>query len=286
MRFEIAHSTRYSYSLPVGLGPQTVRLRPRPDGGLRELDWALQVDPQPHLRSDQLDAEGNLVTRLWFTGETRHLTIVARILAETSRLNPFDFIPDLGTNRLPMVYAAPVAAALAPYLTKDAPDATVRALAAQLQGVSDGSPASFLMELNRWIFREIEREIRDQGSPQSPARTLRLRRGACRDQTVLFAAVARAAGLAARFVSGYQDKSAMDTERRYLHAWPEVYLPGGGWRGFDPTRGIAVADGHVPVAASANPAGAAPVEGSYLGAALSELMFQLDIRTQPSSPVA
>ena len=185
----------------------------------------------------------------------------------------------LGANRLPMDYAPPVAAALAPYLGNDAPGMAVRSLVAQLHRASDGSPASFLAGLNQWIYREIEREIRDQGHPQSPAQTLRLRRGACRDQTVLFAALARTAGIAARFVSGYQDKSALDTERRYLHAWPEVYLPGGGWRGFDPTRGIAVAGGHVPVAASANPSDAAPVDGSYFGSARSAMEFQLEILT-------
>jgi transglutaminase-like putative cysteine protease len=283
MRFEIEHSTRYQYSIPVALGPQTVRLRPRPDGGMRELAWTLTLDPKPQVRSDQLDAEGNLITRLWFVGETRHLEIGVNLRAETSRPNAFDFVPDLGANRLPMDYAPPEAAALAPYRTQGAPDVAVSSLVAQVEAASDGSPTGFLVMLNQWIYTQIEREIRDQGTAQSPAQTLRLRRGACRDQTVLFVAAARAVRLAARFVSGYQDRSAMETERRYLHAWPEVYLPGGGWRGFDPTRGIAVADGHVPVAASTSPAGAAPVGGSYHGSARSEMEFHLNIRTEPTA---
>jgi transglutaminase-like putative cysteine protease len=277
MRFEIQHTTRYQYSSPVSLGPHTVRLRPRPDGGVRELEWSLQLDPEPQVRSDQLDADGNLVTRLWFRGETRHLEIDVRLRADTCRANAFDFVPDLGANRLPVDYAPGEAAALAPYRAQDTPDPAVRALATRIERASDGSPVSFLATLNQWICQEIEREIRDQGTAQAPSETLRLRRGACRDQTVLFNAAARAAGLAARFVSGYQDKSAMETERRHLHAWPEVYLPGGGWRGFDPTRGIAVAAGHIPVAASANPAEAAPVVGSYYGRARSEMGFRLNI---------
>ena len=285
MRFDIEHHTRYSYSAPVALGPQTVRLRPRPDGGVRELDRSLSVDPSPQTRSDQLDAEGNLVTRLWFSGQTRHLDLAVHLVATTGRANAFDFVPDLGANRLPMDYAPAEAAALAPYLSPNlnqpGPDAAVRGLVSKIQDASDGSPTGFLTVLNQWIFTRIEREIRDQGHAQTPAQTLRLGRGACRDQTVLFVAAARAVGLAARFVSGYQDKSAMETGRRYLHAWPEVYLPGGGWRGLDPTRGIAVADGHVPVSASASPAGAAPVEGSYFGSARSEMTFELSIRTQP-----
>jgi transglutaminase-like putative cysteine protease len=286
MRFQVEHITRYEYSAPVALGPQTVRLRPRPDGGVRELAWTLTLDPQPQVRSDQLDAEGNLVSRLWFVGETRHLEIGVSLGAETTRVNAFDYIPDLGTRRLPMDYAPAEAAVLAPYLApgpgQGPSDPSVHALKARIQDTSDGSPTGFLTGLNAWMYAEIEREIRDQGVAQSPAETLGLGRGACRDQTVLFLAAARAAGLAGRFVSGYQDKSALETECRYLHAWPEIYLPGGGWRGFDPTRGIAVADGHIPVAASAGPAGAAPVEGSYHGSARSEMSFRLSIRAEPS----
>jgi transglutaminase-like putative cysteine protease len=222
------------------------------------------------------------VTRLWFAGETLHLEIGVRLRAATSRSNAFDFVPDLGANRLPMDYAPAEAVALAPYLVQGATDPAVQALIGQIHAASEGSPTGFLWVLNQWLYTEIEREIRDQGAAQSPAQTLRLGRGAWRDQTVLFVAAARAAGFAARFVSGYQDRSAMETGRRYLHAWPEVYLPGGGWRGFDPTRGIAVADGHVPVAASATPVGAAPVHGTYCGSARSEMAFRLSIRAEPS----
>jgi transglutaminase-like putative cysteine protease len=283
MHFEIDHHTRYDYSSPVALGPQTVRLRPRPDGGVRELVWTLTLDPRPRVRSDQLDAEGNLVSRLWFSGETQHLEVGVHLRAETSRANPFDFVPDLGANRLPMDYAPAEVFALAPYRDQATPDPAVRELLGRIEAASDGSPVGFLTGLNAWIYRQIEREIRDLGAAQPPAQTLRLGRGACRDQTVLFVAAARGAGLAARFVSGYQDKSAMKTDRRYLHAWPEVYLPGGGWRAFDPTRGIVVADGHVPVAASATPTGAAPVEGSYFGNAKSEMDFHLSILAGPAA---
>ena len=120
--------------------------------------------------------------------------------------------------------------------------------------------------------------FRPTGAPQTPAETLARGRGACRDQTVLFVALCRAAGLAARFVSGYQDRSAMETDRRYLHAWPEVYLPGAGWYGYDPTRGTAVSNGHVALAAARDPAGTLPVEGSYFGTATSRMEFALTIR--------
>jgi transglutaminase-like putative cysteine protease len=279
MRIEIDHLTTYSYSEPVALGPHTVRLRPRPDGSFRELSYALWVDPAPVLRTERLDAAGNLVTRLWFEGETRHLELHSRCSVESERPDVFGLILDTAYRVLPAVYPAEEADCLAPYRGDGEAQPGVRALAEQLVESAAGDPLDFLTTLTTRLFREIEREIRHDGVPQTADETLERGRGACRDQTVLFVAVCRAAGLAARFVSGYQDRSAMDTPERYLHAWPEVYIPGHGWQGFDPTRGIRVGGGHVPVAAAPEPAGAMPVEGSYFGMAHSQLSFEVRIRS-------
>jgi transglutaminase-like putative cysteine protease len=120
------------------------------------------------------------------------------------------------------------------------------------------------MSLNQRIYDLVKVVIREDGEAYAPDETLRRREGACRDLAWLFVACCREAGLAARFVSGYQAGDP-DTKDRYLHAWAEVYLPGGGWSGFDPTLGLAVADQHVVIAAAATPAGAAPVCGSFRG---------------------
>lgn len=130
--------------------------------------------------------------------------------------------------------------------------------------------------LNARLHRQIRHEIRDSGQPPAPEITLRRGRGACRDLTVLFMAACRSQGLAARFVSGYQ-KGDGNRPRRYMHAWPEIYLPGGGWRGFDPTLGLAVADQHVAVAAAARPEAAAPLEGHFHGATTSTLEAEVRI---------
>lgn len=278
MHIHIEHLTTYSYSEPVTLGPHTVRLRPRPDGSFRELDYVLVVDPAPALRTEQLDAAGNLVTRLWFEGAARHLRLQSRFSVETHCLDSRLLILDTAYRSLPAVYPTDEADCLVPYRGAGEVDESVRALADQIAGEVAGDPLDFLTILTQRLFRRIQREIRHQGAPQTPAETLARGRGACRDQTVLFIATCRAVGLAARFVSGYQDRSAMDTPERYLHAWPEVYLPGQGWQGFDPTRGIAVTNGHVPVAAAPGPQGTMPVEGSYFGAARSELHFEVRIR--------
>jgi transglutaminase-like putative cysteine protease len=280
MQIDVEHLTTYSYSEPVALGPHTVRLRPRPDGSFRELGYGLVVEPAPALRSEQLDAAGNLVTRLWFEGETRHLRLRSRFSVKTHRLAGPLLILDTAYRILPAVYPADEADCLVPYRGAGEVEDPVRALADQVAGEAAGDPLDFLTILTRRLHREIKREIRHQGAPQTPAETLARGRGACRDQTVLFIAACRAAGLAARFVSGYQDRSALDTPERYLHAWPEVYLPGQVWQGFDPTRGIPITNGHVPVAAAAGPLGTMPVDGSYFGSARSELRFEVRIRTE------
>jgi len=283
MRIEIEHETTYDYSEPVRLGPQTVRLRPRPGGTLRELDFALAVDPAPALRLECLDLMGNRVVRLRFADETRHLRLAIRLAVETGA--PADYVPFLepGESRLPPDYPAEESAALAPYLAGPPAEPAVADLAGRLQGQAGADPLVFLERLNRWIYERITPEIRPTGAPRTPAETLARGRGACRDQTVLFVALCRTAGLAARFVSGYQDRSAMETDRRYLHAWPEVYLPGLGWYGYDPTRGMAVSNGHVALAAALDPAGTLPVEGSYFGGAASRMGFALTIRAQETA---
>lgn len=279
MRFDVEHLTSYSYDEPVNLGPQTVRLRPRPDGGFRELGYSLLVDPAPVLRADMLDATGNLVTRLWFEAPTRHLRVVSRFTVETLVGKPCGLILDPAYRNLPAAYPEAEAQVLAPYREAGSPVPPLGALVDRLVAAAKGDPVELLLALTAWMHEEIEREIREEGAAQTPTETLQRRRGACRDQTVLFVAASRAAGLAARFVSGYQDRSAMETNRRHLHAWPEVYIPGCGWRGFDPTRGIAVGGGHVPVAAASAPTGAMPIEGAYFGAGGSKLSYEVRIRT-------
>jgi transglutaminase-like putative cysteine protease len=281
MRFDVEHMTTYSYSEPVTLGPQTVRLRPRHDGGFRELGYSLLVDPAPVLRQERLDAEGNLATRMWFEAETRQLRIVSRFTVDTLESDPFGLVLDTAYRALPVIYPADEGAALARFRDGGSPEPSVRALADDIAARSAGDPLAFLAVLNDRLHTGIEREIRDKGAPQTPAETLARGRAACRDQTVLFISLCRAAGFAARFVSGYQDRSAMDTTERHLHAWPEVYIPGCGWSGLDPTRGIAVGATHVAVAAAREPAGAMPVEGSYFGAASSRLSFEVRIKTGP-----
>lgn len=275
MRFRIVHKTDYTYDAPVALGPHVVRLRPRSDGTLHILSHDLNIAPAPAGRSDQLDLHGNSITHLWFSGTTTQFSIESAFEVETTRANPYDFMLDPSFERLPVGGPAELAACRA---TRDALPAAVLDLSDQLAGRSGGDTLGFLTELSGHLFRTVVHELRHDGEPYSPETTLKLGAGACRDIAMLFLAACRAQGLAGRFVSGYQAHSKRID--RHMHAWPEVYLPGGGWRGYDPTWGLAIADTHVAIAAAPAPAATMPVEGSFTGTARSRMSYHVAIEVE------
>ncbi|HEY5893737.1 MAG TPA: transglutaminase family protein, partial [Chthoniobacterales bacterium] len=258
MNLAVTHTTSYGYSTPVSLRPHVFRLRPRCDGAVRLLDWKLEIEPKPATLADCLDAEGNSVTHGWFTGITNRLTITSKFEVETLRTNPFDYLLASSAQRFPFPYPGGLACYCSPLESDD----TVLNFAGGIAEAVTWRTLDFLTALNDTIHTTCPRIIREKGGPRSPGVTLRERKGSCRDLAVLFIEACRAFGIAARFVSGYH-KYGTDPARRHMHAWPEVYLPGGGWRGYDPTHGLAVADLHIPVASCWQPVGAAPISGAF-----------------------
>ena len=264
MHFRVEHTTRYTYSRPVTLGPHTIRLRPRVDGSLRLARYQLQVQPAPALWSESLDLEGNAVTEVGFDQPVTRLTIVSAFEASARRHNPFDYVvTDPAILQLPARYEDPLDGPVAVFTRRTCRSAEVLAYAQNLAAAADQATLPFLTALAADLHG-CEKYVREDGAARSACQTLRLRAGACRDLAVLFIEACRAVGLAARFVSGYW-RGARPADKRFLHAWAEVYLPGAGWRGYDASLGLAVSDGHIPVAAGAHPAAAAPVTGSYRG---------------------
>jgi len=267
MHFTIRHRTCYRYSQPVRFNAQRLRFHPRDDGAQRVIAHQLNITPMPVGRNEHLDLEGNRVTQVWFEEETDHFDIEATMQVETLRQNAFEFILASEAAVLPIDHEHDIICARA-YLERIQPDDSVTAFAAELSLAVKRDTLSFLDRLNRQLFADFTQVHRDTGAPQSPAFTLQSHHGACRDLAVLFVDCCRAEGIAARFASGYQ-KGNLQSERRHLHAWPEVYLPGGGWRGFDPTHGEAVADNHVTIAAAANARDTMPVSGVFNGEGVS-----------------
>lgn len=276
MRFTIRHHTQYRYSQPVRLSPHQLRFYPRDDGAQRIIDHQLEISPIPLGRNEHIDLEGNRVTQVWFGADTEHLEITLTMQVETLRRTPFDFVLDPVAVSLPINHSRDLICARA-YLERIETDDAVTAFAAELSLAVDRDTLRFADRLNRELFTDFSHVHRETGIPQSPVHTLESRRGACRDLAMLFVDCCRAEGLAARFVSGYQ-KGNLQSERRHLHAWPEIYLPGAGWRGFDPTHGEAIADTHVSIAAAAHPRDTMPVNGVFTGQyASSSLDYDLSI---------
>lgn len=274
MRFSVHHATLYRYSVPVGLAPHVLRLAPRGDDA-DILTSSLVVDPAPILREAVTDQFGNRVTQVSFAGVSDLLRIDSRFELDTISPAP---LRDPGLPRLP--WTSSLADGLAAYRVDTEPDDTVRTFAAGLATEVGWAALPFLDRLSQALFTRLHRHIRFEGAAQAPAHTLAIGSGACRDLTVLFMAACRGMGIAARFVSGYQAQADTPDGQRHLHAWPEVFLPGLGWRGFDPTHGIAVTDGHVALCAAPDQAATMPVEGGFYGnGATASLEYQVRIAT-------
>lgn len=266
MIFRAHHVTRYRYSRPAFLDPQIIRLTPRSDPNQRLTDFRIEVTPEPAGMSQYIDAEGNSVVKVWFDGLTDALVLQTRFLVRTLRTNPFEFLlDDQSHDHLPIVYRSEESAALARYCTNG--ERVAAAVANYTQDVMEaarGETLRFLHGLNQRMYEEFRIVVRVKGPAYSAEETLGRREVACRDVANLFVECARVVGLAARFVSGYQ-ASDPDRNNLHMHAWAEVYLPGAGWVGYDPTHGLAVSDGHVAVASAPAPEGAAALSGSFRG---------------------
>ena len=286
MLYQITHTTTYTYSQLVKLQPHLVRLRPRSDSWQTLQMFMLSVTPEPLSQSHITDLDGNALIKLWFPQElTDSLEIRVQSQIMTHQTNPFNYLMEPWALKLPIDYPASLLLQLQPYLTgqnlkyASPVDPIALQLAQEIHQNVQGNTISFLNELNQRIYGSCKYMIRETGAPTLPAVTWLEKQGSCRDFTVLFVEVCRAIGLAARFVSGYQEGD-LDRNDRHLHAWAEVYLPGAGWRGYDPTHGLAVSDRHIALVASAISGYAAPISGSFkqTNGAESSMKYHLQIQ--------
>ena len=287
------HQTDYKYDRLVGLGPQVVRLRPAPHSRTRILSYSLKVKPEQHFINWQQDPQSNYLARLVFEEPTREFCVEVDLVVEMAILNPFDFFLEPAAEKFPFDYDPALDHEMAPFLRKCwltpqfmkylkalrwdiLGEKTLRSNKKK-QADAPGRPATlrtidFLVAMNQRVWRDIKYTIRLEPGVQTPEETLEKMSGSCRDSAWLLCQLMRHCGLATRFVSGYliqlkADVKALDgpsgAEKDFtdLHAWTEVYLPGAGWVGLDPTSGLLAGEGHVPLACAPDPSSAAPITG-------------------------
>jgi uncharacterized protein (DUF2126 family)/transglutaminase-like putative cysteine protease len=271
------HKTVYTYDQAVQLSPHVVRLRPAPHCRTPIRAYSLKVKPAGHFLNWQQDPFANYQARLVFPNAVRSFEVEVDLVAEMTAINPFDFFVEDSAGEYPFKYDPELAAELAPYLQllPGGPRSDVFMRGVQADLARPGRRTlEVIIDVNQRVHETLRYDIRMEPGVFSPEETLSRGHGSCRDFAWLLVQVLRRLGLAARFVSGYSiqlvaDVKALDgpsgvsKDVTDLHAWAEVYLPGAGWIGFDATSGLACAEGHIPLACTADPGNAAPITGGY-----------------------
>lgn len=273
----VEHTTSYQYDSAVFLEPQRLRLYPLLEYGQFLRDYQLTIVPQPLGMSTNLETDGSVSRLLWFGQECREFFVQARLSLELTQTNPFAFVifPD-SCQSLPMQYPKPMDAELSGYIALTPSLAPVADFAYEILRESKGETLRFLTTLCRRIKEDFTYETRCAGEPYPAVKTLMNRRGSCRDFAVLFIEATRAVGLASRFVSGYYfDQIQPQLE---LHAWAQTYIPGAGWRGFDPTLGLVCFGHHLALSSGAVASMAAVISGDFRGKAHFVMNTELKVQ--------
>jgi uncharacterized protein (DUF2126 family)/transglutaminase-like putative cysteine protease len=277
MKIALEHRTTYRFDRPIAIGPHVIRLRPAPHSRTPIEAYSLTISPADHFINWQQDPFGNYMARVVFPSKAGELDITVGLVADMRAINPFDFFIEEYAETYPFSYPAELAADLKPYL--DVLDSARGPIfddwvsGSAIPSPDAQSTVEFLAALNTAVYRDVAYSVRMEHGIQTPDETLARQIGSCRDSAWLLVTALRHRGLAARFVSGYlvqlaPDEPSLDgpsgptEDFTDLHAWAEVYIPGAGWIGLDPTSALFAGEGHIPLAATPQPASAAAITGA------------------------
>ena len=293
IRVALHHRTKYRYDRPIGIGPQVIRLRPAPHARTPIESYSLSVGPAEHFVNWQQDPFGNYLARCVFNEKATELEFTVDLTASLSAINPFDFFMEPDAEKFPFTYDEETRGNLKPYFALSDTGPNLH----QLLGTVDRTPRKtidFLVELNQRLEQLVDYTVRMEPGVQTCEETLTKRSGSCRDSAWLLCQTLRHLGFASRFVSGYliqltADQKSLDgpsgpeADFTDLHAWTEVYLPGAGWIGLDPTSGLFAGEGHIPLACTPQPTSAAPITGGHEPCEV-EFDFDMSVRRVHEDP--
>ncbi|MDX9989586.1 transglutaminase family protein [Thiothrix unzii] len=263
-RYKILHRTYYNFPASVRLEPHTLRLRPREGYELHIESSTLDITPAASLRWHR-DVEDNSVAIASFTTPTQQLAIESQIIIQQYNQSPLDFLVEDYATHYPFAYKPEDKVVLAPYMNTVSNGQLRQWVASVWQPGEKIQTYSLLQRLAIRIQQTLVYQLREEPGVQSTTETLTRGTGSCRDSAYLFMEAARSLGFAARFVSGYLHTQLAPTDLGSTHAWAEVFLPGAGWKGFDPTIGAIVGTDHIAVAVARLPESVPPVAGAFVG---------------------
>jgi Transglutaminase-like superfamily/Bacterial transglutaminase-like N-terminal region len=284
MKLHVCHSTHYEYSEMVHFTSHQVLLRPREDHHTRVLSFSLRTMPSGSITWLR-DTQENCIARCAIGGQSKQLVIHADMTVELLQENPFDFILEESAAHYPFHYSENDRESLGYYLMPLPASTQVSQWVDKVLGPRQGETLALLTKLCLQVFQSNHYNRREEMGFQSPNETLQLQSGTCRDFALLFMAACRELNVACRFVSGYlyvppSQNNQENRAENAMHAWCEVYLPGAGWKGFDPTHGIMTGNFYIPVAVTGLPETINPVQGSYLYPGLVSNTLAVDVTIQ------
>ncbi len=280
----LSHRTTYEYDRPIALAPHMVRLRPAPHSRTPIKSYSLKIEPEGHFINWQQDAYANWQARIVFPERATKFSVTVDLVADMVAINPFDFFLEEDCQEVPFAYSPEQRKDLRPYLRKVSRSSAFKEFMERAPEQT-GKTNDWLVALNTFLSDQIDYTIRMEPGVQSPTTTIQKALGSCRDSAWLMVAMFRELGYAARFVSGYliqltadqkpiEGPAGPENDFTDLHAWCEVYLPGAGWVGMDPTSGLFASEGHIPLAATPEPSSAAAISGAH---EMAEVTFSFDM---------